>query len=237
VGLTDGTPAEQERSLDAVAERLDGPMTALGVVFLLLVLATYVVEPAGTLATAFEVVAWLIWAVFVAEFALRLHLAPDRRRYFRRNWWQIVFLLLPFFRFVRVLARLRPGRIGRVATSAVRGTRTAARALGSRLAWLSVTTAIVVLASSQLLFEIGAFPTYGDAVHRAALATISGQPLGVDGGFARVIDVLLSIYAVVVFATLAGTLGAFFMESQRERQRSPDDALVPSQPQASSASL
>jgi voltage-gated potassium channel len=218
-------PQQREQWLDRFADQLDGPMTALGVVFVLLVLATYVTQPAGNLAVAFEVVAWVIWAVFVAEFGLRVHLAPDRGRYFRRNWWQIVFLLLPFLRFLRVVSRLRVGRLGRVASSAVRGTRTAGRLLGSRLAWLSVTTVIVVLASSQILYEIDAFPTYGDAVHRAALATISGQPLGVEGGFARVIDVVLSVYAVVVVAGLAATLGAYFVESQGERREVASRAL------------
>ncbi|HVM40009.1 MAG TPA: hypothetical protein VM618_04420, partial [Acidimicrobiia bacterium] len=100
-------PAERGRIVEQVADALDAPMTALGVIFLLVVLAETVMNPTGGVATAFVVAGWALWAVFVAEFVFRLVVAPDTVAFLRRNWWQIVFLVLPFLRFARVLARLR----------------------------------------------------------------------------------------------------------------------------------
>lgn len=211
------TAAERERLSEVIADRLDGPMTALGIVFVLLVVAETVVRPQGALGTAFAVASWVLWAAFVAEFVVRMVVAPSTSRFFRRNWWQLVFLLLPFLRFFRILSRLRLRaltRAGRVVSSTVRGTRLAARELTGRVAWLAAVTVIVVLASSQLLFEFAGYDDYALALHDAAHATIVGDPLAATGVVARVVEIVLSIYSVVVFAALAGMLGAYFLEGR-----------------------
>ena len=41
------------------------------------------------------------------------------------------------------------------------------------------------------------------------MATITGSGLTPDSAFARILQVLLAVYSVAVFATLAGSLGAF----------------------------
>jgi voltage-gated potassium channel len=92
--------AERERLSEQIADRLDKPMTALGVLFLLLVLAETATDPQGVLATTYTVASWGIWPAFVAEFALRAFVAPSPARFWRRNWWQLIFLALPFLRFV-----------------------------------------------------------------------------------------------------------------------------------------
>ena len=221
-------PEERERGVELLAARLDRPMSVLGLVFLLVVLGQNVATSPGV-HRAFTVVGWVLWVVFVAEFLLRLWLAPSRLRFLRRNWWQVAFLLLPMLRFLRGLALLRLVRAGRVlrvvraggvVSSAVRSSRSAGRILGSRIGWVAAVSAIVVLASSQLLFTLGYYDEYGDALYAAALATIAGQSLGLEAGLARVLDVLLLSYSVAVFAALAGTLGAYFFDAQQtERGR------------------
>lgn len=214
-GLAERPEGERERLAESIADRLDKPMTVLGVIFLLLVLAETVARPRGEVATVYATVSWVIWAAFVGEFVLRMVVAPSTARFLRRNWWQLVFLALPFLRFLRIVARLRLRplmRGGRVLSSAVRGTRTAGRNLSGRAAWLGATTVIVVLAASQLLFEFAAYDTYADALHDAAYAAVTGQPLTADAGFARVLELVLAVYSVVVFAALAGMLGAYFLE-------------------------
>ncbi|MDP8927557.1 MAG: hypothetical protein M3O70_03015 [Actinomycetota bacterium] len=216
--------AERERLSAEIADRLDKPMTALGVLFLLLVLAETTTDPEGALATTYTTAGWVIWAAFVAEFILRAVVAPSAARFWRRNWWQAVFLALPFLRFVRLLARVRVRplvRSGRVLSSAVRGTRTAGRNLSGRIGWVTAVTAIVVLASSQLLFEFAGYDSYGTALNEAALAAVTGEPLHGGEGIARLIEVVLAIYSVAIFASLAGILGAFFLE-----HRPPSDSPV-----------
>lgn len=204
------------REAGGLARRLDRPMSVLGLVFVLVVLAQGLAREAW-LVTTLTVVGWVLWAVFVAEFALRAYRAPDRRRFWARNWWQLVFLAVPFLRFVRALSVLRVARVGGILSAAVRGSRSAGRLLTGRVGWLAAVTGVVVLAVSQLLYVTGDYDTYATALHQTALATITGEPLGAGGPLARLVEVVLAVYSVAVFATLAGALGAFFLERGPDR--------------------
>lgn len=217
--LRDRPASEREALASRIGARMDGPMTGLGLIFLMLVLAETLVRPQGALGLAFSIASWVLWAAFVAEFILRATVAPSATRFLKRNWWQLIFLLLPFLRFARVLGRLRLGRVGRVISSGVRTGRSARVALSSRLGWLAAVTVIVILAASQITFDLGESTEYGTALYEAAMATIVGQPIPTRSDPVRVINVILGLYSVVVFAALAATLGAFFLDGTRERER------------------
>jgi voltage-gated potassium channel len=207
---------ERERVSEWLADRLDRPLTIAGFAFLLIVLADLFVARGTAAGRVLEVTGWLLWGLFVVEFLVRLFIAPSTSEFLRRNWWQVIFLAVPFLRFLRPVARLRVPRLGRVVSSAVRSSRTAARTLSGRLSWLSVLTGIVVLAASQIAFEFGDFASYGNALHRAALATVTGTSFGQDVAVLQVLDVVLGVYSVVVFAALAAMLGAFFVDRRVE---------------------
>ena len=217
--------SEREMWAEEILDRLTPMMSALSVVFLLVVLGESMAGADSGLSTALTVAGWLIWLVFAAEFVARVVVAPDASAFLKRNWWQVLFLVLPFLRILRLVRIVRFLRTGRVLSSAVRSSRSARRVMGSRVGWLAVVSAITVLGSSQLLFEFGTFDNYGDALHAAALATITGEPINRPDAFARTLEVVLATYSVIVFATLAGTLGAYFLESaERGRSAQPGPA-------------
>lgn len=213
-------PLDDAPETEGLARRLDKPMGVLGLVFVLVVLGqSLATEP--WLVTTLTVFGWVAWVIFVAEFAFRALTAKDKRRFWTRNWWQLIFLAVPFLRFFRALTFLRFARVARVArvggvlSAAVRGSRSAGRLLSGRIGWLTAVTGVVVLATSQLLYVVGAYDSYGPALYDAALATVSARPLEADGGLARLLDVVLAVYSVAVFATVAGALGAFFLDRNR----------------------
>lgn len=210
------TPATRERAGDVRAEsigrRLDPLMGALGVVFGLVVLGETLARGGGAVGRGLAIAGWALWLVFVGEFVVRAAMSGSWARYLAKNWWQIIFLVLPFLRFFRALQTFRWLRAGRVFSSALRAGRSASRQLGDRVLWLAAVTAIVVLAFSQLLFEYGGFDTYGAALHGAALASITGEPLDAQSGFARVAEVILAVYSVIIFATLAASFGAYYLQ-------------------------
>ncbi len=224
-----GEPAEQLRAAEALAARLDRPMGFLGILFLFVVLGQLLVTDPGW-SRALTVLGWVFWGIFVAEFGLRAYLAGFQTSFWRHNWWQVLFLLLPFLRFVRALQALRLVRLARlsrlaraggIVSASVRGSRSAGRLLSSRIGWLSAVTAVVVLAASQLLYAFEAHTDYGTALHEAALATVTGSGITTDDPFSKVLQVVLAVYSVAVFATLAGSLGAYFLRDQDPAAR-PD---------------
>jgi voltage-gated potassium channel len=216
----DATDRRQEWA-DQLLDRLTPVMSALAVLFVLVVFGESMTDPDSTLGVVLTIVGWVLWSVFVVEFLARIVVAPDSWAFLKRNWWQVAFLVLPVLRIFRLIRVVRFLRTGRVLSSAIRSTRSAHRLLGGRIGWLAVVSAITILASSQLLFEFGVYDTYGDALHSAAMGAITGEPLGSSEAFARVLEVVLAIFSVVVFATLAGTLGAYFLEVRGWRGAEP----------------
>ncbi len=141
-------PTEQPGRVETaenLAARLDRPMGVLGVLFLFVLLGQLLVtEP--TWSRALTITGWMFWIVFVAEFILRAYIARFQAAFWRRNWWQVIFLLVPFLRFVRALQAVRLLRVARVArvgsivSAGVRGSRSAGRLLSSRIGWLAAVT-------------------------------------------------------------------------------------------------
>ncbi|MDN3309415.1 hypothetical protein QWJ90_00535 [Microbacterium oryzae] len=215
-------PSDRVEAAEALSRRLDKPMSLLGVVFLFVVLGQVVVGE-GRWSIIFATLGWVFWVVFVAEFLLRAYIAGFGRAFWKRNWWQVIFLLVPFLRFLRALQAVRALRAARVArlggilSAGVRGSRSSARLLSNRIGWVVALTAVVVLAASQLLYAFGSHARYSDALYEAALATITGGGITTDDPFSRVLHVALSVYSVAVFATLAGSLGAYFLRGDSSR--------------------
>lgn len=227
--MADAEAQQREGFLRAelVAARLDKPMGILGVIFLFVVLGQLLATD-PTISAVLTALGWLFWVVFVSEFLLRAYLARFGKSFWKKNWWQVIFLLVPFLRFFRGLQALRFVRLTRVArfggilSAGVRGSRSAGRLLSSRIGWLAAVTAVVILASSQLLYAAEPYQAYGDALFEAAMATITGTGVTATSTFARILQVLLATYSVAVFATLAGSLGAFFL-----RGADPGPAATP----------
>jgi voltage-gated potassium channel len=217
--------ATRERLAQELLDRLTPVMSGLGLLFLLVVVGERMARPGTPLHIVLAVVGWLLWGTFVAEFAVRLVLAPHRGRFLRRNWWQVVFLALPFLRVLRLMRSLRLLRTGRVLSSTVRSSRSAGRLLSDRLAWLGMVTVIVVVAAGELLYEFdGRTVSFARTLHATALMAISGEPVGAVTPYGQVVELVLALYSVTVFATLAGAFGAFFVDDRRKRGTAPPPA-------------
>lgn len=212
---------ERERRARAIEERLSPAMAVLGILFLLVVVGQALAMPGSGVQRTFALLIWVLWALFVLEFLVRLVIAPSAAAYLRRNWWQVLLLAIPVLNFVRLLLVARLARMGRLVSSALRGTRSARSRLGGRLGWLVAVHVLVVLSVSELAFQLLPFETFGAALYAVAMTSVSGESLGIDRALAQVLDVVLATYAVVVFGALAGVLGSFFLERRDEQER-PD---------------
>lgn len=55
------------------------------------------------LTTVCHISEYSIWAVFVIDYVVQFSLADDRRRFLRKEWLTLVFVVFPFFRPVRAV--------------------------------------------------------------------------------------------------------------------------------------
>jgi len=179
---------------------------------------------------ALETLGTVIWIIFIADFFLRLALAPAKLEYARRNWLTAVSLLVPalrVFRLARVFRVLRLGRatrglrLFRILSSLNRGMRALSLAMGRRgFGYAVALTAIVVFAGAAGMYAFEKDNAAGEGLrdYPAALwwtammiTTVGSEywPQTVEG---RVLCLFLALYAFAVFGYVAATLSSFFIE-------------------------
>lgn len=221
------TETQFEAWAAAATERADPFMAWLGALFALLVGFEIAVSLDGAAATVLEALGLVIWAIFAAEFALKLWLAPHRVLYVRRHWWQPVFLLLPFLRVFSFLRLARLGRAlpaSRVISSSYRAVGASKFLLRSRLGFLGALSTLSAIAIAELayIFERDAagsvFPSFGDAVLWAVASVVALQadPVPTSLG-ARIVMLFGFAIGLILIASLAGVIGSFLVDERRER--------------------
>lgn len=214
--------------------RLEVPMAVLGLCWLVLL----VLELTGAQHAGLRWAGRLIWAVFIADFLLKLLLAPRKSAFLRRNLLTAVSLLLPALRAVRVLRAFRVLRAGRAVrgvrllgllTSLNRGARSLGRTLHRRgFGYVMALTVLVLFsgAAGMLAFEGegagGGLRHYGDALWWTAmlLATMGsdywpGTPEG------RALCLGLALYGFTMFGYITATLGSYFVASDSRGGQPP----------------
>ena len=231
--------AERWNVLEELDDWLRLPMALLGLAWLLIVVAELLWGENALLSVA----STAVWVIFIAEFALRLLLAPDRWRFLKRNWLTVIALIVPALRFFRALTILRAARALRglrlvrivgTANRSMKALRTTMRRRHFGYV-LGLTLLVIVLgAAGMLSFEparevAGGFTSYGHALWwTAMLVTSIGSdfwPLTTEG---RVLALLLSIYGLAVFGYITASFASFFVGR---------DASEPEAPLAGSADI
>ncbi|WP_158847161.1 potassium channel family protein [Saccharothrix deserti] len=93
-----------ERRLAQWERRAEWPLTALAVLFVV-AYAWQVLDDRSTSALhdALEIFLWLVWLVFALDYAARLKLAVDKRKFFVTHLFDLLTVVLPMFRQLRVL--------------------------------------------------------------------------------------------------------------------------------------
>ena len=226
----DAEPTDRERLAAVLERRLDIPMAVLAVVWAGLV-AYELIAPADQ-REALALTSNVIWVVFAVELIVKLAVSGHPGRFLRRHWPSVLFLVLPLLRVLRVFRALRLVRVlplGRVVGASYRAVGTARLLLAGRLYFLLAATVVAVFGSGQLVFVLergreGAITSLGDALWWSANLSIAAnmvqEPVTLVG---RLLAIVLSIYSSVVFASLAGTIGAYFLEARQERAAQEDD--------------
>ena len=128
-------------SVERWEKRAEIPLLLLAVAFLI-AYAWPVLDPRldPDLRTILELASWTVWAAFVIDFAARLFMSDDRRRYAFSHWYDLALIALPMLRpprllrllaFARILNRSAAGSlVGRV-SAYVAGTAIMALGLGA----------------------------------------------------------------------------------------------------------
>lgn len=220
------------RLLDDMDEWLTIPMALLSLAWLGIVVWELVSGSSELLSTVGSV----IWTIFIAEFLIRLALAPVKATFFRNNWLTLIALALPALRLFRALRVVRAARALR-GIRLVRIVGTANRSMNALRVTLArrgfgyvtgLTVLVVLLGSAGMLnFENarevqGGFGSYWDALWwTGMLITSIGSeywPNTVEG---RLLTLLLSLYGLAVLGYITATLASFFVGRDAQEKDGP----------------
>jgi voltage-gated potassium channel len=72
---------DRAEAFERFSHAVDGPLTVLALVLIPLIVLPLVMDLSPGTESAFLAIDYLIWAVFAAEYAIKLYLAPNRRQF------------------------------------------------------------------------------------------------------------------------------------------------------------
>lgn len=217
---------DREELRDEIDNALDVPLAILAIISFVLIIIdlTTVISQPFLLYT--EIVYWFVWSIFVLEYVVKLFLSIDKRTYIRTHWIELAIALIPFLRVLRILriARLTRGiallrlfLFGHVSVGELE------KMLSRRITYLiALSSVIIMIGSSGAYFlesAAGKSPIrdFGDALWWAAslvVGTESSDMYPVTTG-GRILGILLLAYSTSIFAYLAASIAAFFIEKSR----------------------
>ena len=154
-----------------------------------------------------------IWFVFAVDLAGRLWLAEDRRAFLRRNWIDVLIVVVPFFRPLRVLrAIVVVARIWELLDRrGVRGTVILALTimLGATIAiWMAEQGADSEVRSwdSALWWTLHTMAT-GDGVKEA------------NSVFGRIVGAIVTLLGFALLGMVTATIAAWFVEQDQDEDQ------------------
>lgn len=220
---------ERFELLENVQSILEPAMAALGLCFLVLLLLDYTGTGLSARYQAWiDIALQVIWAIFLLDFAFRFLIAPAKGLFLRQNWFAALSLALPFlrpfrvFRAVRVLRSLSLVRLLGGINRGIRVLRQVTR--GRQFAYIGGMTVLVTLAGAAgaRSFDQGIanapIQTFGDALWwSAAMVTTINNEKYVVSTEARVIAILLRVFAVSVFGFITASIASYLIGSANSR--------------------
>jgi voltage-gated potassium channel len=203
-----------EAHLERWERRVEWPLTALAVLFLV-VYAFQVLDDREFLHVPLEVVLWLIWAVFAADYAIRFKLATNKLQFLKSHVFDLAAVLLPMIRQLRVL---------RLITVLSLLDKKFQHKIRQRVGvYVAGVTALVAFCASLAVLdaerhaENASITTFGDALWWT-LTTMSTvgygdrYPVTVEG---RLVAGLLMVGGIALLGVITGTIASWLVEKLR----------------------
>ena len=214
--MTDDPGRERRRRLADRIERASRlPMVLLSIVFLFAVGIPEITPVPPDVEELLEGVNWLIWAIFAFELGVMTYLAPNRWQYLREHWIDVLTVLVPF---------LRPMRMLRIIVVGARLWTEAKMLIYQRtFSTVAMTSVVSALTAATLMYVVerggdGPIQTYPDALWWAAatVTTVGYGDVFPKTPAGRGIAFLLMLIGISVFGVLTARVAALFVEANED---------------------
>jgi voltage-gated potassium channel len=226
----------RQRTYDSFSRLVELPMLVLALLMVPLLLVPEFFELSPELKETFFVLDAFIWAAFALELVIKTYLSEKRGDYLIRHWFDLIIVVVPFlrplriFRSVRLLRLMRGARLLSFALRFVHSARTLIDQHGIKYALVAGALLFFAAAGLALLFERdqGNIRTMDDALWWAAttITTVGygdRYPVTTEG---RAIAVFLMFLGISLFSLITASVAALFvLPEQKKEEATLEDVL------------
>jgi len=231
----------REELLQRFENWVEIPMIILVMVMIATLVIPLVIHLSSETHLALEVVDWIIWAIFALELSIRTYIADKRLAYLRKNWVDVLVVILPIlriFRIFRAARLLRTLRFIRVFAFFGKFTNEI-RIIFSRHHFhylLVVLLGLIAIGSALIYYFEQEMPgnsgNFTDAFWLIIVNVFSGGyadtfPLSPE---ARSISILIILFGTVLVSYFTAALASYFTEKgqdiEQERIEKKLDSLI-----------
>ena len=206
------------------SKRLDVPLMIAAGAFLI-AFAIPILFPAAPIDVldVCYLVTWVTWALFTVDLVVRVAMAKQRWRYLLRHWLDLLIIVLPLLRPLRLLRLVTLlGVVNRRAGSRLRGRIAVYVAGGSTL--LAFCAALAVLDAERGSTEAN-ITTFGDAIWWAmtTMTTVGyGDQFPVTPT-GRIVAVALMVGGIALLGVVTATFASWLLDAVRAEQEAGQD--------------
>ncbi len=216
--------AGSHEALDRFERQTAWPMLVLSLAIVPLLIVPLIVALSPGVETTLFALDWIIWAAFAFEYGVRLYLAPNKAEFVRHNVIDLVVVVIPFLRPLRVIRSARAIRLLRAARGGaflMRGIDAVQDVLRRHKLQYTLLVALTVVVGSALIMSELERSLPGSHIKSLpdglwwAVSTITTvgygdtYPVSAAG---RGIAVVVMLVGVGIFGLLAASLASFFVE-------------------------
>lgn len=218
---------QRAQAFDAVERAFELPMLVLSLLLIPIVVVPFVVALPPGWEFAWETASWLIWAMFAIELTVKTYLAPNRARYLRDHWFDVLIVVIPLLRPLRVFHSMRALRLlqlVRLVSVGAAATTAAREVLGRRgMPYAILVGGLLILGSTAAVTYAerdagGSIDNFGTALWWAmTTATTVGYgdvaPVTPAG---RGIAVFVMLIGITLFGLFTANAATFLLQSRSQ---------------------
>ena len=205
--------ARRTELYDRVERATEWPMLLLAILWVAVFVVPDVVEVPADVAAVFDGVGWILWAIFVFETVAKTYLAPDRLGYLRSHWLEVLTVLVPFLRPLRVLVVSL--RLWEEARTTIRH---------RTFSFIGLASVLVVGLSALIIYGVerggdGPIQTPADGLWwaMATITTVGYGDVYPKTMLGRAVAVFLMLAGISLFSLLTARIAAFFVQTEDDQ--------------------
>ena len=206
--------------------RTEWPLATVAVIFLGAYSVRVLAQPQGRVETVLQLIIWITWAVFLADYIARLCLATSRGRWFVRHLLDLAVVALPLLRPLRLLRLVvLVAALQKAIGGAIRG---------RVIVYTACSVVLLVYVASLAILDAERYEpdskitTFGDAVWWSitTITTVGYGDLSPVTGIGRVIAVVLMIGGISLVGVVTATLASWIVQRVAEEDTAQQAATA-----------